>query len=293
VTADPIPIVDSIADMATLARRWRAAGEVIGFVPTMGALHAGHLSLVTAAKARCSRVVASIFVNPLQFGKNEDFSRYPRDLAADRDLLSTVGCDAIFTPGAADMYPEGFATSIANPRLAARFEGAARPGHFDGVLTVVAKLFNIVGPDVAFFGRKDAQQALIVRAMVRDLAVPVAIEVCPIVRETDGLAMSSRNVYLTPGGRVAARSISRGLRAAAAAFESGERNAARLQALVAAELARETGVAAEYVALVDAMTLADVDSVVRESALLVVARVDGTRLLDNLALFPASGSAAL
>lgn len=288
MTDAPIPIVETIGTMKNLSRRWRSEGEVIGLVPTMGALHEGHLSLVRAAKAECTRVVVSIFVNPLQFGKNEDFTRYPRDLEKDARLLATVGCDAIFAARADAMYPPGFATIVRNDALSQRFEGAIRPGHFDGVLTVVLKLFNLVAPDVAYFGQKDIQQALLIRGMRRDLNLPLRIEVCPIVREPDGLAMSSRNVYLSREGRVAARALSRGLRAAEAAFVSGEREPSKLVALARGELEKEPLVTPDYVALTNARDLSEIASCdgLHALVLLVAARVENTRLLDNLLLFP-------
>lgn len=272
------------AAMAARARALAAAGRALGFVPTMGALHRGHLSLVERARATCGAVVVSIFVNPLQFGPAEDFARYPRDLDADVALLGEAGCDAVFAPEAAAMYPPGSSTRVDNAALAARFEGAQRPGHFAGVLTVVAKLFHVVQPAVAFFGQKDAQQCALVLRMVQDLDFPLRVEVLPTVREPDGLALSSRNRYLGAAGRVRARALSRGLAAAEARFRSGETSGAALVAALRAELIREEGVLEDYAALVDPATFQDLE-VARAGALLVVAaRVDGTRLLDNAVL---------
>ncbi len=281
-----IPIVADPAEMTAWSRRARAKGETIGFVPTMGALHEGHLALVRAAGERCTRRVVSIFVNPLQFGPKEDLARYPRDLAGDAALLARVGCDVIFAPTPAAMYPPGFTTTIANPALAARFEGAMRPGHFDGVLTVVAKLFNVVLPHVAVFGQKDAQQATLVMRMVDDLCFPLEIDVRPTVREADGLAMSSRNRFLSPAGRARARSISRGLFEALRLADAGERDAAKLVGAVRTSLRAESEVSEDYAALVDRATLADLAQLDRPALLLVAARVDGVRLLDNLPLTP-------
>ncbi|MBI4879093.1 MAG: pantoate--beta-alanine ligase [Planctomycetes bacterium] len=278
-----IPIVRGCREMTRLAREWRGAGAALGFVPTMGALHEGHLSLVKAARARCARVVVSIFVNPLQFGPGEDLERYPRDLEGDREKLAAVGCDAIFSASAQEVYPQGFATHVVNERLSARFEGALRPGHFRGVLTVVAKLLHVVQPDVAFFGQKDAQQALVIRRMVADLNMPLEIVVCPTMREPDGLAMSSRK------GRGRALALSRALAAAQAEYASGERSAAALLARARRELEETRGLSIDYAALVDPQTLADLERCEPSGLLLVAARVEGTRLIDNALLGPPAG----
>ncbi len=284
MTQDAIPIVADLPAMTAWSHDRRRAGETIGFVPTMGALHDGHLQLVRAARERCRRVVVSIFVNPLQFGPKEDLARYPRDLEGDRKLLASVGCDVIFAPTPEAMYPAGFTTTVANRPLSARFEGAQRPGHFDGVLTVVAKLFHVVQPNAAFFGQKDAQQCVLVRRMVDDLRFPLTIEVLPTVREPDGLALSSRNRFLSPAGRTRALAISRGLREAERRFAAGERDASVLVAAVRDSLRAQPDVAEDYVALVDRATLDDVATCDRPALLLVAARVDGVRLLDNAVL---------
>ncbi len=284
-----IPIVRGCAEMTRLARAWRGAGASLGFVPTMGALHEGHLSLMRAARARCARVVVSIFVNPLQFGPGEDLERYPRDLEGDRDKLAAVGCDAIFSASAQEMYPPGFATHVSNERLAARFEGALRPGHFRGVLTVVAKLLHVVQPDVAFFGQKDAQQALLVRRMVADLAFPVEIVVLPTVRAPDGLALSSRNAYLSAEGRARALGLSRALTAARAEHARGERRAAALLARARRELEEPPGLSVDYLALVDPETFEDLERCEPVGLLLLAARVDGTHLIDNALLGSPAG----
>jgi pantoate--beta-alanine ligase len=256
----------------------------VAFVPTMGALHEGHLSLARAARKAASFAIASIFVNPTQFGPNEDFARYPRNLEEDARKLAAVGIDAIFAPDAQEMYPNGDDTRVRVGHVAAPLEGAFRPGHFEGVATVVAKLFSIVGECTAFFGRKDYQQLLVVRRMVEDLFCPVRVVAHPIVRDADGLAMSSRNVYLSPEERARALSIVRGLDAAARSFAGGERRAEALsgEALRSIEPAVTS---IDYVEVRDSETLAPVGGLVGTKAVLLVAcRVGATRLIDNLVL---------
>jgi pantoate--beta-alanine ligase len=277
-------IVASKPELRGRLSEWRLRGESIGLVPTMGALHDGHVSLLRAARERCDRTVVSIFVNPLQFGAGEDFTRYPRDLGRDRDLLAAAGCDLVFAPDVAAMYAPRATTRVVNSALAARFEGEHRPGHFDGVLTVVAKLFNLVQPDVAFFGQKDAQQALLIRRLAVDLDFPLDVVICPIVREADGLAMSSRNAYLDPGSRERAVALSRALAAAQRRFAGGERDGAVLLGAARAVLDAAPGVTIEYLALVHPETLEDVSTVTSDALLLLTARVAGTRLLDNAIL---------
>lgn len=267
-------------------RRWRASvtGSV-GFVPTMGYLHEGHLELVRRSCAENLHTIASIFVNPTQFGPNEDFERYPRDEVRDLNQLRAAGVDAVYLPSAADMYPPGFQTYVDVRDVTTRLEGEARPGHFEGVATVVLKLFNAVQPEKAYFGRKDAQQLRVIQRMVRDL--DLALEVVPvaIVREADGLAMSSRNVYLTPEQRRAAPIIKRALDEAAAAFVRGERDADRLRFIVAERISTESLAHIEYVSLADDETLDEIAGGVERPALLsVVVRFGQTRLLDNLEL---------
>lgn len=283
--ARDVELLEGKAEARERSRTWRAEGRSIGLVPTMGALHDGHLSLVRAARERADRVVASVFVNPLQFAPGEDLDAYPRDLARDRELLRSAGCDALFTTTPDDMYPRGFSTHVANDALASRFEGRVRPTHFRGVLTVVMKLFQITQPDVAVFGQKDAQQALLIRRMVADLDVPVEVDVRPIVREPDGLAMSSRNAYLSPDDRVRATALSRGLSAARARAERGERAAG---ALIGAALAELRAVEAEvdYVALVDPDTWEDLPTLTGAGLMLVAARIGTTRLIDNAVITP-------
>lgn len=255
---------------------------LVGLVPTMGYLHEGHLSLAQAARRDCQSVAASIFVNPTQFGPSEDLDKYPRDLERDLRLLESVGVDLVFAPGAAEMYPPGFQTWVTVDEVTKRLEGEIRPGHFRGVATVVAKLFNAVQPDRAYFGQKDAQQALVIRRMVRDLNMPIEIVVCPILREADGLAMSSRNTYLGPEERKAATVLYRALSAARQAFLDGERSGEKLRQIMLGVFAHEPLAKVHYAACTDPDTLEELDTV-RERALLLVAAVVGkTRLIDNL-----------
>jgi pantoate--beta-alanine ligase len=262
----------------------RAFGRRVGLVPTMGALHRGHLALVSEAKRRAALVVVSIFVNPTQFGHNEDFARYPRDLAADVAKLTALGVDVVLAPEAKDIYPQGDDTRLHPGALAVPLEGAHRPGHFEGVATVVAKLFGIVGPCVAVFGRKDYQQLLVVRAMARDLFLPVEVVGHPIVREPDGLALSSRNAYLSPDERSRALAIVRGLDAAARRFARGERGARALER-VAREPIEAVATSIDYVEARHADTLEPIEGDVADRAVLAVAcRVGATRLIDNVVL---------
>ncbi len=258
----------------------------LGFVPTMGYLHEGHLSLVRAARAQNPSVAVSIFVNPAQFGPGEDLDKYPRDLTRDLELLRSAGADLVWTPRGDDMYPPGFQTWITVENVAERLEGALRPGHFRGVATVVAKLFNAVQPDRAYFGQKDAQQVAVIRRMVRDLDMPVQIVVNPIVREPDGLAMSSRNVYLNPDERQAATVLSRALRAAQAAYQAGERDAARLREIALQVFAGEPLACVQYVDVADADTLEALQTLApgQRALLSTAAHVGATRLIDNLIL---------
>lgn len=266
-------------------RQTRARFGKLGFVPTMGYLHEGHLSLVRQAKAECGAVAVSIFVNPTQFGPNEDFSRYPRNLERDLALLREAGTDLIFTPEVATMYPEGYGTYVEVQGVSEMLEGAARPGHFRGVATVVCKLFNIVQPTHAYFGQKDAQQTVVIRKMVRDLAIPVEIVIAPTVREQDGLAMSSRNVYLSPEERRAAVVLYRALMAAQRRYKSGERNAEELRRTMRLVLEAEPLARTEYVSAADPLTLREQDEVGERGTLLSMAvRIGSTRLIDNLLL---------
>jgi pantoate--beta-alanine ligase len=276
--------IDSIADLRRWVRGERAAGRRMAFVPTMGYLHEGHLRLVDEARARADAVLMSIFVNPLQFGPNEDLARYPRDLPRDRGLAEARGVDALFVPSEAVMYPPGSEIRVVPGPTAARWEGAARPGHFEGVLTVVAKLFHLAEPDLACFGRKDIQQATLVRQMVRDLDWPLEIVVVPTVREPDGLALSSRNAYLDADLRRRAVILSAALGAAHERFRAGERQAAALEAVARATLASEPAVEVEYVGVAEPRTLAPVETVEADTVVALAARLGRTRLIDNIIL---------
>jgi pantoate--beta-alanine ligase len=272
----------TIAETRAFVAAERAAGRSVGLVPTMGAFHAGHLALMRAAAEGCDTVVVSLFVNPTQFEEATDLAAYPRDEASDAALAQGAGVDALFAPTAAEMYPDGFATTVSVGAIADRLEGTVRgAGHFAGVCTIVAKLFSIVTPDAAFFGAKDAQQVAVLRRMVADLDLPVRLAVVPTVREPDGLAMSSRNARLTPQERVGAVGLIEGLRAAADAAAAGERDGARLIATATAAMGAR-GVEPEYVALVDPDSFAEVKTA-RDRVLLmaVAARVGATRLIDN------------
>jgi pantoate--beta-alanine ligase len=269
-------------------RRWRATRTgSLGFVPTMGYLHEGHLALVRRAREENPHVVVSIFVNPTQFGPNEDFERYPRDEVRDLALLAEAGVDAVYLPGAGDMYPPGYQTYVNVEQVTQPLEGASRPGHFRGVSTVVLKLFNAVTPDRAYFGRKDAQQLRIIQRMVRDLDIGTEIIPCEIVREADGLAMSSRNVYLTPAQRAAAPVLRRALLEAQASFNAGERGPESLRRAVHARISAEPLASIEYVSLADDPTLEELHGAIARPALLsLVVRFGRTRLLDNVELAP-------
>jgi pantoate--beta-alanine ligase len=270
--------------MQERAREWRAAGESVGLVPTMGALHRGHLSLVKRAVAECHAVAVSIFVNPAQFGPHEDFARYPRDLEGDRRRLEAEGIRTIFAPSVDAMYPSGHAVRVDPGPLGARLEGAARPGHFVGVATVVAKLFHITAPHRAYFGQKDAQQVAVVRQLVRDLDFDLTLVVCPTVREDDGLALSSRNAFLKPAEREAATVLARALAEAHAAFAAGERDGRRLEALVQGTIATTPGVNLQYAACVDPDTFEAAQDIVPATVLAVAATIGRTRLIDNTIL---------
>ncbi|HEY7026397.1 MAG TPA: pantoate--beta-alanine ligase [Gemmatimonadales bacterium] len=278
-----LPEFSDIPSLRSWLTRERGAGKRIGLVPTMGALHEGHLSLVDHARRHAQSVVMSIFVNPLQFGPKEDYSRYPRNLDRDRALAEGRGVHALFVPTAEVMYPPGAETRVVPGSSAERWEGAVRPGHFAGVLTVVAKLFHIVQPDVAVFGQKDIQQAVLIRQMVRDLDWPLELVVAATVREADGLALSSRNAYLDPAQRREARALSEALRAAERAWLAGEEDAARLEAVMGEAFRLHPSVSVDYIAIVDER-LAPTARASAGTVLAVAARVGTTRLLDNLIL---------
>jgi pantoate--beta-alanine ligase len=271
-------------------RAWRASQDPklsVGFVPTMGALHAGHLSLVQASRAACDRTVASIFVNPLQFGPKEDLARYPRPFDRDRELLEAAGCDALFAPDAAELYPADLSTYVVEETVSASLCGALRPGHFQGVTTVVLKLLNLVQPHRAYFGQKDAQQCAVLERMVRDLDVPVELIREPTLREPDGLAMSSRNTYLSESERQIAVQLSRGLFAAQSLAEAGETRAERLRARTLEVLSQAPELSVQYCELRHPHSLAELEQLPPEGAVLAVAALLGkTRLIDNLWLRP-------
>jgi pantoate--beta-alanine ligase len=273
-------VVRTVAEMRA-ARR--AVGD-LGLVPTMGYLHEGHLSLVARARAENAAAAASIFVNPTQFGPNEDLARYPRDLPRDLALLEAAGVDLVFVPEAGEIYPPGFATAVEVRGVTDVLEGAVRPGHFAGVATVVAKLFNIVQPTRAYFGQKDAQQCVVIRAMARDLNLPAEVVVAPTVREADGLALSSRNSYLTPEQRAVAPAIYRGLTAAKALFDAGERDAEALRRAVRAAIEAEPQMSIDYVSVADPETLRELAQVASQALASTAVRLGTTRLIDNLLL---------
>jgi pantoate--beta-alanine ligase len=274
----------SIPEIRAWTRAQRAAGRRIALVPTMGYLHEGHLALIDDARRRADSVVLSIFVNPLQFGPREDLARYPRDLPRDRALASGRGVDSIFVPQSADMYPAGSEVRVIPGAMAERWEGAARPGHFTGVLTVVAKLFHLTQPDVACFGQKDIQQLALVRRMVRDLDWSLEIAMVRTVREPDGLAMSSRNAYLAEADRARAVVLSRALRAAHDAWRGGQTGAAALEARMRDVFGQEPGVTVEYIAVVDPEALAPVKTAEGTTVIAVAVRIGSTRLIDNILL---------
>lgn len=280
----PVTTVASIAALRARLDAERAAGRTVGFVPTMGYLHAGHASLMAAAREETDVVVTSIFVNPLQFAPTEDLAAYPRDRAGDTGLAESEGVDLLFVPSVVEMYPDGpVLTTVSVAEVAAPLEGRTRPAHFAGVATVVAKLFAIVGPCRAYFGEKDFQQVAVVRRMVRDLSIPVDVVACPTHRDPDGLALSSRNAYLTPDERVAAPVVHATLQAGRMAIDAGERDPAKVRALMADLLAAEPLAELDYAEVVDAATLQVVDPLRGELRLLAAVRFGQARLIDNLA----------
>jgi pantoate--beta-alanine ligase len=278
-------VIESAPGYRTACQAARDEGAVVGLVPTMGALHQGHGRLIQQARGECGFVALSIFVNPLQFGPGEDLSMYPRDVPRDLGLARGLGCDLAFTPSEAEMFPHGPPTVTVDPGpLGDRLEGASRPGHFRGVLTLVSKLLNLTGPSRAYFGEKDAQQLALVRRMVADLDLPVHISAAPTVREIDGLALSSRNGYLSPEERRAAPVLFEALSAAAAAVRQGERDADALRATMARIIGAEPLAKLDYVAVVDEATWEDVRTVGAPARALVAARIGPARLIDNLLL---------
>ena len=280
-----LPTVRTVADLRAVVAGWHRGGERVALVPTMGALHRGHLALVERGRTLCPRVVTSLFVNPTQFGPNEDFARYPRDEAADAALLESVGCDLLYAPVVSEMYPDGFAVTVTPGPIAERQCGPFRPGHFAGVATVVSKLLLQSQADVALFGEKDFQQLQVIRRVARDLDIPAAIEGVPTVRESDGLALSSRNVYLTPEQRAVAPVIYRTLQEMARRLEAGD-DVAAVSADGLAALARAGFSAIDYLEIADAETLAPPARLDRPGRILAAVWLGKTRLIDNIAVVP-------
>ncbi len=277
-------LVESADEMRALSEGWRAKGESVGFVPTMGYLHEGHLSLVRRARQENDRVVVSIFVNPTQFGPNEDYNRYPRDLKRDMELLEPIGVDAVFHPTVEEMYPAGYKTYVEVEEITERLCGASRPGHFRGVCTVCTKLFNIVRPHRAYFGKKDFQQLVVIKNMVRDLNMGMEIVPVPIVREPDGLAMSSRNTYLNPEERKAATCLYRALKEAARLYEEGERSARVIRDAAVKVIEAEPLARIDYVEVVDPETFLPVEEVSEGTLVALAVFVGPARLIDNTQL---------
>ena len=279
-------ICETIEAARGACRARRRAGQSIGLVPTMGALHPGHLSLVRIAKAQCNFVAVSLFVNPLQFGPKEDLAKYPRSFESDRELLEGEGVDLLFAPAVKEMYPTQAITCVNVEGMSERLDGQSRPGHFRGVTTVVSKLFHIIEPDIAVFGQKDAAQCAIIKRVVRDLNLPVEIVIGPIVREPDGLAMSSRNAYLDSQQRQQALVLSRTLARIEQVFRKGERSTTRLVAVGREAFSSEPNARLDYLAAVDPETLEPVDSIARETLIAVAAYIGTIRLIDNVLLKP-------
>jgi len=276
--------VTSIADLGPALKALRKAKKSVGFVPTMGALHAGHLSLIRSSRAEMDVTAVSVFVNPTQFGPAEDFDAYPRPLDHDRAMCEKEGADLLFAPPVAEMYPGGYATYVLQERYTESFEGEIRTGHFHGVCTVCAKLFNLVQPNTAYFGQKDYQQSVVVRRMARDMNFDLTIRVCPTVREPDGLAMSSRNVYLSPEQRRQATALRRALDKAEAMFESGERRAQPLVAAMERVIHEAPAAKVDYIAVVNPDSLREIRRIESEAAVLLAVRLGKTRLIDNTRL---------
>jgi pantoate--beta-alanine ligase len=279
-------IYRSVDETRVACRAARASGQRIGLVPTMGALHEGHLSLVRTAKSQCDIVAVSLFVNPTQFGPVEDLARYPRPFERDCELLEKEGVAILFAPLVDEMYPKGEGSWVVVEGLSDKLDGRSRPGHFRGVTTVVAKLFHIIEPDAAFFGQKDAAQCAVIRRMVRDLNFPVEVIVCPIVRELDDLAMSSRNAYLSPEERQRALVLQRSLKKVEESFRTGEKEASNLTAAAREVFAQEPHVRLDYFEIVDPATLDPVERVSQQTLVAVAAYVGTTRLIDNVVLVP-------
>ena len=280
--------IDNIQKMAMLVRIWKKESKTIGFIPTMGYLHDGHLSLVKAAKQHTDVVVVSIFINPKQFAAGEDFDRYPRDLKRDEELARGSGTEILFCPSTEDMYPKGYATYVEVEKLGETLCGASRPGHFRAVTTVVAKLFGIVKPDIAYFGQKDAQQAIIIRKMVEDLNMGLDVKVLPTVREKDGLAMSSRNTYLSESERKEATVLYDSLRKADNMIGQGDRSAKKILKAMEEMIQARPNVKVDYISVIDTQELNPVDTISKETLIAVAAYVGKTRLIDNVIVAPHS-----
>jgi len=280
-----LDIVRQVAELRARVKYWRDQGLSVAMVPTMGALHDGHLTLVRSALEQADRVVVSVFVNPTQFGPNEDLSRYPRQEAKDAEALDGVGCHLLFAPKVEEMYPDGFATTISVKGVSAPLEGVCRPGHFDGVATVVSKLLLQCLPDIALFGEKDWQQLAVIRRMARDLNLPVQIQGVPTVREADGLALSSRNAYLTPQDRAIAPALHRALQAVAEGVKAGK-SAAELCHRAAADVIAAGFASVDYIEVRDADDMSPVETLARPARVLAAARLGTTRLIDNIGIEP-------
>ena len=279
-------VAETIKSVREAVRAARDRGRIIGLVPTMGALHVGHLSLIEAAKKDCDFVIVSIFVNPTQFGPDEDFEKYPRPLETDLDMCRKAGVDLVFAPAPAEMYKSKNVTWVNVEKLTEPLCGRSRPGHFRGVTTVCAKLFNIVGPDLAYFGQKDAQQAIVIKRMVEDLNMPLQIVICPTVREPDGLAVSSRNKYLNADQRKDAAALYRSLEKCRRMVEAGTTNTAALIAKMRKTLTQVPAIEIEYLSIVDAETLEDIDRIAGRALVALAARLGGARLIDNIIVEP-------
>lgn len=279
-------IIYDITSMQALSERKRIEGNVIGFVPTMGALHEGHLSLIREARRQTDIVIVSIFVNPAQFGPQEDYENYPRDLKGDTKKVASAGGDIIFAPSAKEIYPEGYLTYVNVERITETLCGISRPGHFRGVTTIVTKLFNIVKPHKAFFGQKDYQQSVVIKRMVKDLNMDIDIIVLPTVRESDGLAMSSRNSYLSQKERKAATILYRSLLMASDMVKNGERNSKKIYSEMKKVIEREPLAGIDYVAITDPDTLQDIDEIKGKTLIALAVRIGSTRLIDNILIEP-------
>ncbi|MDD3905656.1 MAG: pantoate--beta-alanine ligase [Candidatus Omnitrophica bacterium] len=285
-------VVDTISRMSTLVNIFKKEGKTVGLVPTMGYFHEGHLSLIRAARKHTDVVVVSIFINPMQFGPKEDFEKYPRDLKRDEQMATAAGADIIFYPSVKDIYPAGYSTYVIVESLTDNLCGASRPGHFKGVTTIVAKLFNIVKPSIAYFGQKDAQQAVIIKKMVQDLNMGVEVKVMPIVREADGLAMSSRNVFLSASERRDAVVLRESLKKAESAVNSGEKETKKIIKIMEDAIARVPGAKIDYISIVSTADLKDVKLINREALIAIAVFIGKTRLIDNVIIKTDSGDIA-